>query len=332
MTMKAIVIAMMTFTTAAGLAMGAGSDNDPNLTPGDKAIRQMLPGSEPTIQLWPGKVPGEPEKTAEPMKAESVTGADPKSVLRIHDVSRPTITVCRPKNVPANGAAVLVCPGGGYGILAARKEGAEIVQWLNKLGVTGILLKYRVPRRSKDNSLKHVQALMDAQRAMGIVRLHAKDWGVDPNRVGILGFSAGGHLSATMCNNYDKRTYEPIDAADKLSCKPNFAVLIYPAYLIEGHGYNDIDKLDPLQHADKMSPKRTPPTFIAASESDGWTGSGIGYFIALAKAKVPAALHVYPGGRHGTGMQVYPLSRWGNEAADWMRDLGVIPKNGEDGK
>ena len=322
-----LAMVMMMLATASGLAPGAGPADDPNLSAGDRIIRQFLPGCGPTVALWAGKAPDE----GKDLPAESYTGADEKSVLRIQNVSRPTITVSRPAKAFANSAngastpAVIVCPGGGYGILAARKEGTEIVQWLNSLGVTGVLLKYRVPRRQKDDAEKHHHALQDAQRAIGLVRLHAKDWGIDPNRVGILGFSAGGHLSATACNNYDRRTYEAVDEADGLSCRPDFAVLIYPAYLIMGKGYDGIDRIDPLQHTAAMSSKTTPPTFIAVSEADGWAGSGVGYFVALARAKVPAALHVYPGGGHGTGMQAYPLSRWGDEAAQWMRDLKIIP-------
>jgi len=319
--MKAVIFVTVLAATAA-MATTAAAADDANVPAGDQAIRQMLPDAEPTVTLWPAKAPDEPDG---PGKAEGVTGAEPKNVLRIQNVSSPTITVQKPKDVPANGAAVIVCPGGGYGILAARKEGADIVKWLNANGVTGVLLKYRVPRRQKADDQKHHHALQDAQRAMGLVRLHAKEWGIDPNRIGILGFSAGGHLSATLCNNYDKRTYEPIDAADKLSCKPDFAVLIYPAYLKTTMGYGDLDKVDPLQHAEAMSPKTTPPTFIAVSQADGFAGSGIAYFVALSKAKVPAALHVYPGGGHGTGMQAYPLNRWTDEAAQWMRDIGVIP-------
>ncbi len=323
--MKAMIIVTI-LAAAFGLAQAAGPGDEANLSVGDKILRRHLPGCGPTIELWPGKAPDEAKAL---LAEEATTGEKTGSVLRLRNVSRPTITIARPtksSGTKANGAAVIVCPGGGYSILAARKEGTEIVQWLNSLGITGVLLKYRVPRRQKDSDLKHHHALQDAQRAIGLIRLHAKDWGINPNRVGILGFSAGGHLSATACNNYDKRTYQPVDAADKLSCKPNFAVLIYPAYLITTKGYNDIYKLDPLQHAEAMSAKTTPPTFIAVSEFDSFAGSGMGYFTALAKAKVPAALHVYPGGRHGTGMQVYPLSRWANEAAQWMRDLNIIPE------
>ena len=315
-------MAAVMLAATAGQAWAAGPADDPNLSAGDRIIRQLLPGCGPTVALWPGKAPDE----GKDLPAESYTGADDKSVLRIQNVSRPTITVCRPKDVHAGAPAVIVCPGGGYGILAARKEGTEIVQWLNTLGVTGVLLKYRVPGRQKGDAEKHRHALQDAQRAMGLVRLHAKDWGIDPNRVGILGFSAGGHLSATACNNYEKRTYEAVDEADRLSCRPDFAVLIYPAYLKAGMGYNDLDKVDPLQHAEAMSARMTPPTFIAVSEADGYAGSGVAYFAALARAKVPAALHVYPGGKHGTGMQEYPLSRWGDEAAQWMRDMKIIPE------
>lgn len=318
---KAVVILIVLALTAA-MAAEAKAGDDANQAAGDKEIRKLLPGAEPTLAIWPAQAPDEPQAERKP---ESVTGAKPGEVLRIREVSCPTITVCGPKKVPANGAAVVVCPGGGYGILAARKEGAEIVRWLNSLGVTGVLLKYRVPRRGGEYE-KHHHALQDAQRAMGIVRHRAEDWGIDPNRVGILGFSAGGHLSASLCNNFEKRTYKYVDAADRRSCKPNFAVLIYPAYLKTGKGFN-AENIDPLQQPGKMSPKRTCPTFIAVSQRDGYMGSGVAYFLALTQAKVPAALHVYPGGRHGTGMQVYPLSRWSDEAADWMRDLKLIPDN-----
>jgi acetyl esterase/lipase len=318
--LKTAIIVLVLAATAKLATAAAAAGDDPNLTVADKILHELLPGSEPTMAIWPAKAPDEDK----PIPAEGTTGNGKTDKLRIQNVSRPTITVTRPKNVPANGSAVIVCPGGGYGMLAASHEGTDIVKWLNSHGVTGVLLKYRVPRRQKADDLKHVHALQDAQRAMGLVRLHAKDWGIDPDRVGILGFSAGGHLSATLCNNYDKRTYEPVDEADKLSCKPDFAVLIYPAYLKTTMGLGEIDKVDPLQHAESMSPKRTAPTFIALSENDPYAGSGIAYYIALAKAKVPAALHIYPGGKHGTGLQAYPLNKWGDEAAVWMRDLKII--------
>ncbi len=321
------VMVLTALAVVATAARAAEPGDEANLTVGDKILRKDLPGCGPTVALWPGQPPDE----AKAIPAEDAKGTDKDSPLRLRNVSRPTITVSHPKDSPAGKAdtrrpAVIVCPGGAYNFLAARKEGTEIVQWLNSLGITGVLLKYRVPRREKSRDRKHHHALQDAQRAMGLVRLHAKDWGIDPNRVGILGFSAGGHLSATLCNNHAKRTYEPVDAADTLSCRPDFAVLIYPAYLTTARGLSDIYKLDPLLRAEDMSPKTTPPTFIAVSQADGFAGSGIGYFTALTKAKVPAALHVYPGGRHGTGMRVHPLSRWGKEAAQWMRDLRVIPE------
>src|SRR5206468_9683787 len=154
----------------------------------------------------------------------------PHPVQRVANVTRPTLTVFKPSKDKDTGAAVLVCPGGGYNILAFDKEGTEVAEWLNSIGVSGVVLKYRVPRR-KDLP-KHQAPLQDAQRAVSLIRSHAGEWGIDAKRIGVLGFSAGGHLSATLSTNYDQRAYSPIDEADKVSCRPDFTVLIYPAYLI----------------------------------------------------------------------------------------------------
>ena len=182
------------------------------------------------ISIWPGDAPGEVkgeigEEAPKPNRPGS------KKIIRLGNVSKPTISLFPAPKEKATGAAVLVCPGGGYGILAYDLEGTEVCEWLNSIGVTGILLKYRVPRRK--NREKHDAPLQDSQRALGIVRANAKDWGIDPNRIGILGFSAGGHLTAASLTNYDKRTYERVDASDDLSSRPDFGILIYPAYLVD---------------------------------------------------------------------------------------------------
>jgi acetyl esterase/lipase len=152
-----------------------------------------------------------------------------KSVIRLADITNPTIKVFTPKN--ANGTAVIVCPGGGYGILALDLEGTELCTWFNSIGVTAILLKYRVP--ALPGKLRYEAPLQDAQRTLGLIRFNAAKWGIKPDHIGIMGFSAGGHLSALVSNTYDERTYQRVDSADDVSCKPDFTILVYPAYLID---------------------------------------------------------------------------------------------------
>ena len=181
--------------------------------------------------LWPAGAPnetgevGEEHDTTKPGEG-LVSG---QRVIRLGNVSKPEITVYRPANSKEIGTAVVVCPGGGYNILAMDLEGTEICEWFNSIGVTGVLLKYRVPRRPGDE--KHLLPLQDAQRAISLVRFHATEWNIDPKRIGVLGFSAGGHLGAYLSTSFDKRAYEPLDDADRVSCRPDFAMLIYPAYL-----------------------------------------------------------------------------------------------------
>ena len=187
---------------------------------------------KPTVlDVWPGKPPGDaadvgPEKATADKK-------DPNVIQSITNVSHPTLTVYRPAKDKDTGAVVVIAPGGGYTNLAWAKEGVEPAEWLNSIGVTGVVLKYRVPRRP-DNPKGEppVQALMDAQRSISLVRSKAKEWGIDPNRIGMLGFSAGGHLTAWAATNFDKRAYEPIDDVDKVGCRPDFGVCIYPGGVI----------------------------------------------------------------------------------------------------
>jgi acetyl esterase/lipase len=232
----------------------------------------------------------------------------------------PTITVFSPEQNRNTGAAVLICPGGGYNILAYDLEGTEVCEWLNSIGVTGVLLKYRVPKRAGDD--KHLLPLADAQRAMRLVRHHAKEWNIKPDRIGVLGFSAGGHLTANLSNNYNEKTYDPVDDADKLSARPDFALPIYPAYLVEK---NALDKLAP----DMNVTSNTPPTFLVQTGDDGiHVENAVHYYLALKKAKVPAELHVYPSGGHGYGLR--PTEKvdttWPKRAEDWMRSLRLLEK------
>lgn len=196
-------------------------------------------------------------------------------------------------------------------------EGTEVADWLNSIGVTGIVLKYRVPRR-KDRE-KHDAPLQDAQRAMSLVRSHADEWGIDTNRIGILGFSAGGHLSATAATNYDKRHYEAIDKVDQESCRPNFAVLVYPAYLVEGEGLAPEIRVT----------SETPQTFFAHAGDDRiGAENSIGMYLALKKVNVPAELHVFASGGHGFGLRPsdHPASTWPQRCEQWMQSRGFLDK------
>jgi acetyl esterase/lipase len=270
-----------------------------------------------TLDVWPGKAPGEKGDLG-PEKAERT-----KSVTRITNVSRPTLTVYRPAKVKDTGAAVVIAPGGGYSILAWDLEGEEVARWLNSLGVTGILLKYRVPRRADMPKGPPPQALMDAQRALSLVRARAKEWGIDPSRVGMLGFSAGGHLTAWASTNFDRRAYEPIDDIDKESCRPDFAVLVYPGGVVA-------PKKDELSPEIRVT-KETPPTFFAHAGDDRVRPeNSVVMYLALKKAGVPAELHVYASGGHGFGLRpsARPCSTWPQRCAEWLRTQGFLgPKS-----
>jgi acetyl esterase/lipase len=274
------------------------------------------------ISLWPKGAPGdtgnigEEHDTTKPTEA-TVAG---KRVIRLGDVSNPTITVYRPPKERDTGAAVVVCPGGGYNILALDLEGTEVCDWLNSIGVTGVLLKYRVPVR--EGRERYAAPLQDAQRALGLVRHQAKEWSIDPGRIGILGFSAGGHLAAAAATNYEKRTYDATDEADTESCRPDFVVLIYPAYLALK---SEHDKLSPELKVNG----RTPPTFLAQTQDDavGVWGS-MTYALALQSARVPAELHIYPTGGHGYGLRATSkaVTTWPQRAEEWLRGRGILEK------
>jgi acetyl esterase/lipase len=280
-------------------------------------------GAEPTsLRLWPGVPPGDKGGLGPEADTDKPTDAliGGRSVKKIANVADPTITLYRPPAGKETGAAVLVCPGGGYYILATDLEGTEVCDWLNSIGVTGVLLKYRVPRREGRPS--YAPPLEDAQRAMGLVRLHALDWGIDPGRIGVLGFSAGGNLAAVISAGAGTRAYPRIDSADDLNCRPNFQVLVYPAYLVkEGSG----SEINP----EVAVTAGTPPTFMAMAEDDPvHVENVLGYAMALQKAKVPMELHVYPTGGHGYGLRRTPdfVTTWPDRAADWMRSRGLLAR------
>ena len=276
---------------------------------------------QPVIKLWADGLPA----GAKPVAAKQIESLTAKLTdERIYYVAEPSITVYRAPEKTANGCAVVVCPGGGYNILAWPKEGLELAEWFNSLGVTAVVLKYRVPRR--DPVAFHVEPLQDAQRAIRLLRHHAKDWNVDVNRVGVLGFSAGGHLTVMTGTQWDKPAYPPQDAVDELSCRPDFMCPIYAAYL--GNDYKDnvaeIGKLVRLSLTAK-----TPPTFLAVTADDTMRGVQAALlFVELRKLKVPAEVHVYSRGGHGYGIRPSdnPVSTWHLRLAEWLKVGGFLAK------
>jgi acetyl esterase/lipase len=230
-------------------------------------------------------------------------------VDRIANVSVPTLSVYEAAASKRSRPALLVCPGGAYQHLSFNKEGTEIAAWLNTIGYTAAVLKYRVPEN-------RAGALQDAQRAMGLLRHNAKDWGIDPNRIGVLGCSAGGHLSASLSTHTTRRNYPAIDAADEAPCRPDFTVLVYPAYL---------DADDSHLVSDIPVTAQTPPAFIVQTQDDRKYGkSSTAYYLALTRAGVPAELHLFPTGGHGYGLRpaAYPVTQqWPELCEAWMNRL-----------
>jgi acetyl esterase/lipase len=309
---------MLIFALAATFCSGGwaqGSVSSPASPPG-----WTPPAGHLTMAIWPGTPPGAtaslpPEINVNAAGTRQVAG---RPLIELGNVSTPTITLFKPagKNT---GAAVVVFPGGGYQILAMDLEGSEVCDWLNSIGVTCVLLKYRVP--DSGPYPKSAAALQDAQRAMGLVRQHAAEWGIDPHRIGVLGFSAGAHLSAAISNIYDKRLYSPVDAADQLSCKPDFSVVIYPGYLaIAEQNFAANPAIQPT--AD------TPPTFILQAEDDhAHVENSLVYFLALKNAEVPTELHIYAQGGHGYGLRPrdLPIMGWPKLAETWLHTIKMLP-------
>lgn len=273
-------------------------------------------GAEPPREfpLWTDAPPGE-VSVSEPDQV-TVSGDPPE--MRVTRVHRPTLTAFPAPAEKANGCGVIVCPGGGYNLLAFDKEGTEVARWLNSLGVTAFVLKYRVPRR--DPQQPHAAPLQDVQRAIRLVRGDAQRWGLDRRRLGVLGFSAGGHLAVLAGTHWDRRSYEPSTAADQVDCRPDFVIPIYPAYLGDE------------EHAERLSPlirvnSRTPPMFIAVTYDDQDRAIGAArLLIRLKQADVAAELHVYSRGGHGYGLRpsANPVSTWPQRCEDWLRASGWL--------
>ncbi len=303
------------FLYASVATLAAAQTQDPSY------VRTWPPSPEHlTMPIWPGVAPG--ARANQPPEADTTTAKDAlvggRPVIRLGNVSTPTITLYKAKGINT-GAAVVVFPGGAYLILAMDLEGTEVCDWLTAEGVNCVLLKYRVPRSGPYP--KSPAALQDAQRAMRLVRMHAADWGIDPSRVGVLGFSAGGFLSAAISNLYDLPLYRPIDAADKLSCRPDFSVVIYPGYLA-------LAEQNFAPNPDIHPTANTPPTFILQAEDDPvHVENAVDYFMELKKAGVPAELHVYAQGGHGYGLRPtqLPITHWPNLVDRWLRTIKVLP-------
>ncbi|MBA4191755.1 MAG: xylanase [Planctomycetaceae bacterium] len=269
------------------------------------------------VKLWPGKAPGETKEIGPERYLEAKKGQ--LEVKRLTDVSEPTIAIYAPPADKANGTAVIVAPGGGYSILAIEHEGTQVCEWLNTLGVTAVLLKYRVPKRAMQMP-ENLAALQDAQRAVSLVRSMATELKIDPARIGVLGFSAGGNLAAWTCLT-KKPMYDKIDAIDeKFSHEPNFGILVYPAYIVDKAGV-----LKPEFEVKKDS----PPMFFAHSSDDPITSEGsVALYLALKKNGVPAEMHLYASGGHGYGMKksAHPCSLWPDRAGDWLKNRGLLEK------
>ncbi len=276
-----------------------------------------IAAEKPVIKLWPQGLP----KDAKPVAADRVAELQARKVdERIYYVAEPTLTVYRADPGTANGCGIVVCPGGGYNILAWPKEGLELAEWFNSFGVTAVVLKYRVPRRDPDRP--HWEPLQDAQRAIRIMRQNADKWNVDANRIGILGFSAGGHLTVMAGTHFDQQTYDEVDSADQLSARPNFMCPIYAAYL--GDDYKD--NRAEIGSLVKIT-KETPPTFMAVTLDDSYRGVQAGLLLGKFKeAGVPAEAHIYAAGGHGYGIRPSdrPVSSWHLRLKEWMLASGLL--------
>lgn len=277
------------------------------------------PAGHTTLELWPHGAPGAaanagPEVDTTTEKDNLIAG---QRLVRLGNVSKPTLTVYEAK-APGSGAAAVVFPGGGYRILAIDLEGTEVCDWLVSIHVTCLLVKYRVPDTGPYP--KSAAALQDAQRAMGMVRAHAAEWHIDPKRVGVVGFSAGAHLSAALSTHFDQRLYDTVDGADKLSCRPDFAVVVYP-------GYISLAEQNFEQNPEIRVTEKTPPSFIVQSEDDPvHVENSTVYFLALKNAKVPTELHLYAEGGHGYGLRrtSKPVTSWSELAGTWLHTIGVL--------
>jgi acetyl esterase/lipase len=285
-------------------------------------------GADPPliVEVWPDKTPEEnanigAERTRMSPQLDRKQVEVTEQTRLITDVTKPTLTIYHPAKEKDTETAILICPGGGYWDLYWQLEGEEVAGWLNSIGVTGIILKYRVPRHPDEPKGEPARRpLQDAQRAVSLVRSRAKEWGVNPQRIGIVGFSAGGHLAIATATNFEKRTYALIDDIDNVSCRPDFAILVYPGYLKA----KDKDELAPGLRI----PAGTPPVFLAHGGADiiSPPEHSVLMYLALRRAGIPAELHVYATAAHDFGVRPseHPCSTWTESCAAWLRHQGFL--------
>jgi acetyl esterase/lipase len=312
-------------------------------------LSAQTPGWQPSpghkqAPIWPGQAPDAQPVAGPEVVETSSLGAG------VSNVSQPTMTVYSPQG-NNTGAAVVVFPGGGYWGLAIDLEGTEVCDWLTPKGITCVLLKYRVPpEKGYPKSAPYPKsgpypespmALEDAQRTVGLLRFLAAEWHIDPHKIGVLGFSAGGHLSAAMSTHFAKRLYPAVDAADKEGCRPDFAVVLYPGHLSLGAALWDTKQgpkrfvvphppnadthvsLNPDLHVTSQ----TPPTFLLQAEDDhvDSVDDSLAYYIALKKAGVPVEMHLYAQGGHAFGLRrtKFPITGWPQLVEAWLKTIGM---------
>jgi len=273
------------------------------------------------VPLWTGTPPG---PTGGDGNERDTTGPTDgrvagKSVVRLTGVASASMDVHLPPPDRRTGSGVVICPGGGFHILAMDLEGTEVAKWLNDLGIAAFVLRYRVPTAS--HRVPSTGPAIDAQRALRIARDKARAWGIRPDRVGILGFSAGGKTAAVALSRAGKALYDPVDAVDRGDCRPDFGILVYPAYLADEHG--TIDSANPIT-------PECPPCFLAHAADDPIpAANSLAYFSALRAAKVPAELHVWESGGHGYGLRPVadsPVTTWPARCEAWLRQRRLLVK------
>ena len=281
----------------------------------DRSCWAADPLTGPVIELWPDGAPG-------------AVGEEP--------ADKPTLNVYQPAADKANGTGVVVLPGGGYGHLAVGHEGHDLGEFYKSLGVTAFVLKYRIAPK-----YKHPAPLTDAQRAIRLVRARAAEWKLDPKRIGIMGFSAGGHLASTAGTHFDAGNPEAKDPIDRVSCRPDFLILCYPVislnteYAHVGSRNNLLGKDAEPKLVESLSNEtqvtdQTPPTFLFHTDAD--TGvrpeNSALFYLALKKHKIPAELHIYERGPHGVGLAAKDpiLSTWSGRLADWLKGRGLLER------
>lgn len=257
-----------------------------------------------TIYLWPSKVPGENEVKHAPVQTANTS----RNVTRLTDVTNPALIIFEPDASLNNGAGVIICPGGGYSILAIDKEGYEVAEWLNRLGFTAFVLQYRVPGKQEG-------ALRDIQRAIRIIRNGATTWKLNPEKLGVMGFSAGGSLSARASTRFTIETYAKVDSIDLISCRPDFSLLVYPAYLDEGENRTLTTEL--------LVNNNTPPMFIFGTADDKYGNSSLVMATALRDNNIPVELHFLAKGGHGYGLRSGNIAAetWPHLAEVWLRKI-----------